>query len=346
MATSPPKMKDVAALAGVSIKTVSRVLNNEPHVQPSVRDRVRDAADTLKYIPSKSARSLRGNKSYCINLLCHSARSSYVNAIQFGAIIACQELGYQLTISLAEDLDKLSQKKIATTLESLFSGGQKPDGVLLAAQMATDKKVAKALNDLNIPAARIGPTRIRDGAALVEINDHLAAREMTEYILSLEHTRIGFIRGKEEQLATEERFQGYKAALEAAGIEVDPNLVRSGRFDFKSGLEAANALLDLDVPPTAIFAANDDMAAGALMAATQRGMNVPKDLSVAGFDDAEIAQTMWPTLTTVRQPLEDLGAIAIRNLISVMGVSSETVPSTMTLPHEVVIRDSTARLAR
>lgn len=338
-----PKMKDVAELAGVSIKTVSRVLNNEPHVQERMRERVRNAMRELDYVPSNSARILRGNRSYTINMICHSHRSSYVNAVQFGAVIACQAQGYQLTISLVDAALENDDAAIAKVISDKLSAHSKPDGVLLVAPLASDDAVGAVLKSLDIPAARIGPTQIEDGGVRVQIDDRAAAREMTEYLLSLGHRRIGFVRGKEDQSATEERFQGYKAALEAEGVAVDKDLVCKGRFDFKSGLLAGEKLLSLDTPPTAVFAANDDMAAGVLMAANQRGVSVPDALSVVGFDDSDIAETIWPALTTVRQPVLKLGEVAISKLINRLGEGGDLGDEPTILPHEIIVRQSTAQ---
>lgn len=344
MAGTIPKMKDVAVLAGVSIKTVSRVLNNEPHVQEAVRKKVRDAAQTLNYVPSKSARSLRGRRSYNINMLCHSARSNYVNAIQFGAVMACQAKGYQLTISLLDELEGKSVGEVKAAIEKLATH-MRPDGVLLVAPLASDPVVNAALKELGIPVACIGPTDIPDAGVQVEINDRAAAREMTEYLLSLGHERIAFVRGKEEQGATEERFRGYSAALRAAGLAVDPEIVCSGRFDFKSGLSAGAHLLALERAPTAVFAANDDMAAGVLMAANQHNVQVPSELSIVGFDDSEIAEKIWPALTTIRQPLLQLGEIAILNLIDALGPNGSEEANLTRLPHELIVRESSGKIA-
>ncbi len=340
-----PKMKDVAELAGVSIKTVSRVLNNEPHVQERMRARVREAVKALDYVPSNSARILRGNRSYTINMICHSHNSSYVNAVQFGAVMACQARGYQLTISLVDAAAENDSKAIADLISDKLTAHSKPDGVLLVAPLASDEAVGEMLETLGIPAARIGPTPIRDAGVRVQIDDRAAAQEMTEYLLSLGHSRIGFVRGKEDQRATEERFQGYKTALESKGLSVDMELVTKGLFDFKSGLQAGEKLLSLSVPPTAVFAANDDMAAGVLMAANQRGIKVPEQLSIVGFDDSEIAETIWPALTTVRQPVLKLGEVAISKLIDRLGEAEDSTEQTI-LPHEVVIRQSSDNLPR
>jgi len=340
---SPPKMKDVASLAGVSIKTVSRVLNNEPHVQESVQKRVRAAVDELGYIPSRSARSLRGNKSYTISLVCHIGGNVYINAIQFGAVLACQELGYGLQVLLPPPLIGRPLAEIIATLEKLYVP-QRPDGILLVSPLANDPTINAAIDALGIPVARIGPINIEVNGVVVQIDDHKATKEATEHLIELGHKRIGFVRGSEDQAPTHERFNGYCEALRDANITIMPELIQSGQFVFESGLEAGEKLLSLATPPTAIFASNDDMAAGIVMAAIKRGLQLPKDLSIVGFDNSEISMRLLPRITTVRQPLRELGEVAISSLIKVMSSKNKAPDQPILLPHELIIRDSTAPL--
>ena len=336
-----PKMKDVADLAGVSIKTVSRVLNNEPHVQDVVREKVRAAVQKLNYIPSHSARSLRGSKSYNIGLVCHSGRNVYINAIQFGAVIACQQRGYSLQVILPPPLSGRSLDEVIDVFTKLNSP-QKPDGMLLVSPLANDPTISAALDSLGIPVARVGPISIDVSGVVVQINDHQATKEAIEHIIELGHRRIGFIRGHEAQRATHERYDGYCAALKEAGLPILPEIIHSGEFSFESGLAAAEHLMSLKTPPTAIFASNDDMAAGVIMAATKRGLSLPSDLSVFGFDDSEIAIRLLPNLTTVRQPLHELGELAASSLIDSM--SGQTSAAPIILSHELIVRDSVARI--
>ena len=294
------KMIDVARHAGVSLKTVSRVLNNEPYVQSALREKVREAVRELGYVPSASARNLRSNRTYSIHLFSHSLRSNFVNSVQFGALHTCQLAGYRLVVTL------LDQTKITTTahlrawFQTLVRSG-KPDGVILVPPMWNDPEISRIMAELDIPVVRIGPNDIENSGATVTIDDHAAAREAVQHLLQLKHTRIAFVRGKENQDATHLRFAGYTEALEAAGVAVDSHLVKPGRFDFSSGLSAGSELLSLpnNKRPTAIFAANDHMAAGVLVAALKAGLHMPGELSIMGFDDSEIAETLWPPLTTV-----------------------------------------------
>ncbi len=337
------KMKDVADLAGVSIKTVSRVLNNEPHVQDKLRNKVKDAVAKLEYIPSQSARSLRGNRSYTITLLCHAADSSYSNTIQFGAVVACQRLGYQLSISLQEGLDQLSFDQLKAVFEKLIHQ-HRPDGIMLMAPYAGNKMIAFALQELGIDVVRIGPVDLPTEDILVEIDDYGAAIELTQHLIDLGHRRIAFVRGLENQRATDVRFAGFSMAMNAAGLTIDDRLVMPGSFDFSSGMDAGQKLLSLEDPPSAVFASNDDMAAGLVTAATMAGVPVPEGLSVVGFDDSAVATRMRPELTTIHQPLRELGEVAIEKLIESFQNERKTSARRIVLDHNFILRNTTAPL--
>lgn len=336
------KMKDVAELAGVSIKTVSRVLNNEPHVQEKLRSKVKDAVAKLAYVPSQSARSLRGNKSYNINLVCHSGNSNYINAIQFGAVIACQKLGYQLSISLIEDLDKRNFSEIRGFFENMVQQHQ-PDGIMLVAPYAGNEQIAFALQELGINVVRIGPVDLPADGLLVEIDDYSASIELTQHLIDLGHKRIAFIRGLEAQRATHVRYSGFCMAMKAAGLTVDESLVFPGQFDFQSGLVAGEKILAHEARPTAVFASNDDMAAGVVTAATMADVSIPGDLSVVGFDDSDVATRMRPELTTIRQPLQELGMVAIDNLVDSFRHKKSGTARRVVLDHEFIQRSTTSK---
>lgn len=336
-------MSDVAQHAGVSLKTVSRVLNNEPHVQSKLREKVRAAVRDLGYVPSASARSLRSNRSYCMTLISHSLHSSFVHAIQFGALEACQNGGYRMNVAM---LDPEAAKN-KTTLEAWckrLATESRPDGVILVPPMSDDPAISAAIAQHGIAIVRIGPNEVEDQHRTVMINDHAAAKEATAHLIALGHRRIGFVRGKEDQGATHKRFEGYADALSEADIALDDELVLPGLFDFETGLAAGDKFLKMPSPPTAVFAANDDMAAGVLVAAHRLGVPVPTDLSIIGFDDSEIAEKMWPALTTVRQPLQELGARAMEVLIESAGRRQDEVDLVPPecLQYELVLRQSTA----
>ena len=334
------KMIDVAKHAGVSLKSVSRVLNNEPHVQEKLRDKVMESVRELGYVPSASARSLRSRRSYCINIVSHSLNSSFVHAVQFGALQACQNAGYRMTVSMLDLHNAEDASYLADWCDELVRVG-KPDGAILVPPISDNHEINAAISERDISIVRIGPNDIKDDNATVLIDDRAAARDITEHLISLGHERIGFVRGKEEQGATHERYLGYRDALYAAGIELDKALVMPGLFDFETGLAAGDRFLEMKQRPSAVFAANDDMAAGVLVAAHRHGVSVPEALSIVGFDDSEIAEKMWPALTTIRQPLLALGARAMEVLIQMAGKNSALKSGWVErLDYELILRQS------
>lgn len=339
MHQSIPKMKDVAKLAGVSIKTVSRVVNNEPHVTEGLREKVKAAVDQLGFVPSPNARGLRSHRGYTVHYIIHNNRSNYVNAIQAGTIQACQEQGYQLVVSMIDDSDSLSDAEITEQMNRLPILGT-PVGAILVSPLTNNKRIVSALKSMGIAIARIGSHDFDDDELEVKINDREAAKDITNYLLQLGHRRIGFVRGKENQKATVERFQGYQDALNEAGLTVDDTLIQAGNFEFESGLKAGDSLLKRSDPPSAIFASNDDMAAGVLSAAHRLRIAVPDQLSVVGFDDSELAEKMWPALTTIRQPLLELGSVATKMLIA-NAQNNQDINPRQFLPYELIIREST-----
>jgi LacI family transcriptional regulator len=329
---------EVAERAGVSMKTVSRVLNAEPHVREEVRERVLEAVRELHYRPKVSARSLAGSRSYVIGYLLGDPSIAYTGQAQIGALAACRRAGYHL---LVEALDPASPD-LAGELEPLFST-LTVDGVLLTPPHCDNRVILDALDRAGAPYARIAPSFETGRSPHVEADDRRAARDMTDYLLSLGHERIAFIAGHAEHSATHRRMEGYHDALAGRGLEIDEALVVPGDFTFASGYAAAGRLLSLRRPPTAIFASNDDMAAAALAVAHEKGLKAPQELSIAGFDDSPTAGMVWPRLTTVRQPIADMAAAATEMLIA--GASKAAAPAAQTgrLFHcELVIRGSTA----
>lgn len=334
-------MKDVAEYAGVSIKTVSRVLNNEPYVQEKLREKVREAVRALNYVPSQSARSLRGARSYNITQICHVGVSSYVNQIQFGAMVACQQHGYQLSLALLEGLNEQTPEQIRADLARIQTVYQ-PDGVLLMAPYSNNPHVVAALRELGVPVTCVGPLPPGETGAVVQIDETAAARELTEHLIALGHTRIGFICGDKDQEAARIRYTAFADAMTAAGLAIEDRWVMPGDFLFESGVSAGEAFFASDDRPTAIFAANDDMAAGLVTAAREAGIDIPGELSVVGFDDSSVAVRMRPLLTTVRQPIREFGERAIDNFVHNLGRDGMLADSVVTLPHELVLRDTTA----
>lgn len=342
------KMIDVAKSAGVSIKTVSRVLNNEPHVRENIREKVLMTVNELGYVPSASARHLRSNRSYTLHIISHTLNNNFVNAIQSGALIASQEHGYKLVLSLLDFSTLGTDDKIEDWCKNLIKHN-KPDGIILIPPYNNSKAINNSFTKLNIPIIRIGSNNISDKNKTILIDDFAAAQDIINHLLDLGHKRIAFVRGQEDQDATHKRFEGYKTALKNANIKIDKSLIFSGEFDFVSGMRAGDKILDLDNKPTAVFAANDDMAAGVLVSALKRHVKIPEDLSIAGFDDSELAEKMWPQITTVRQPIFEFGKRAAELLISQNSRSKKQpidANKIERLDYKLILRNSTSeRLA-
>jgi LacI family transcriptional regulator len=309
-------MNDVAKAAGVSQKTVSRVLNNEPHVQDAVRDKVRRAAQVLGYVPSASARALRSKRSYTLHLVIHNNQSTYIHAVQAGALQACQKEGYQLAVTLIDE-GRLDEKGfVAAAFDRLLTRAR-PDGIILVAPLTNHLGAEEILARRGIPAVRIGPNDFEGRSGLtLKVDEQRAAHELTLRLIAQGHRRIGFVRGREDQNASHERFAGFASAMKMAGLALETQLIVPGDFQFEGGFAAGQRLLAHDNPPSAVFASNDDMASGVLAAAHQMRVNVPEDLSIVGFDNADFASKLWPALTTVQQPLLALGEEAGRALLS------------------------------
>ncbi|KTE39779.1 MULTISPECIES: LacI family DNA-binding transcriptional regulator [unclassified Sphingopyxis] len=327
---------DVARLADVSIKTVSRVVRQEPNVSEDTRKAVRAAIEQLNYRPTISARSTTGARSFMLGLVFDNPNPSYTFDLLIGAQQAVKEQGYQLVF---EPLERNGKGLGAAITQLVIQGNL--DGVIVPPPLCDDPTVLAALSKLNRPFARISPSRELTMGFGVSMDDRGAARAMTRHLIELGHQRIGFIKGRAGTATTQNRLQGYVDALAAAGIAFDETLVEQGDFQMRSGLVCADRLLALSRPPTAIFASNDDMAAGALIAVQRRGYAVPGDISVAGFDDAATASAMWPPLTTIRQPVADMAATAARKVIEYQRDPEGATLDNVQLDYELVVREST-----
>ncbi|KAF1686955.1 LacI family transcriptional regulator [Pseudoxanthomonas broegbernensis] len=303
------RIEDVAAAAGVSMKTVSRVLNHEPGVRQSTRARVMETVVALDYRPDPSARSLAGNRSYLVALLYDNPSPNYLMEIVTGVVDACEQHHYGMVMQPVAFHDP----GLADTIESLVNASRL-DGLILTPPLTDSQALLDRLDERGVPFSCISP-RHPQGRIGVTLDEHEAVCELLAQLIGLGHRRIGHVRGHPDHGASEWRMAGYRSALRRAGLRYDPALVVDGEFSFDSGLAAGFRLLDLPSRPTAIFAANDDMAAGVMRAAAERGLRVPDDLSVCGFDNTPISQQMFPRLTTVQQPTRDMGQVATMQLL-------------------------------
>ncbi len=336
--TKGANIKDVAEYAGVSPKTVSRVHNGERWVREEVREKVLAAIKALNYRPNAAARSLSGARSYLLGLVLDNPSSHYAGDVQLGALMRARLRGCHLVV---EPVD-IEAASWATELTASITA-LRLDGVLLTPPLCDNADVLKVFDDLDVPYVRISPDRDPERSPFVHIDERAAAFEMTNYLLDRGHTEIGFLRGQATHSSARLRFEGFREALAARGLTPHETWIVDGAFQFQSGQEAARALLSGNPRPTAVFAANDVMAFGVIVAASKLGLNVPGDLSVVGFDDAPAAQIYSPSLTTIRQPVIEMGALAVDLLLAPAG--EEVAGEGHCLAHGLVERDSVAPLA-
>jgi len=330
---------DVAKKAGVSFKTVSRVLNNEANVSAETQEKVRKAISALQYSPSIAARVLAGSRSFLVGLLYDTPSSYYTHSVQMGALERCREAGFHLVL---EKCSSEAPDAAASILVSIKH--TRLDGVILTPPLSDNQAVRESLVEQKIPHVLISPPKLEPGVSSVTMDDRRAAFDMTQYLISLGHRRIGFIKGLSRHGAAMLRLLGYEDALRSGGIELDEDLVKDGNFRFQSGADAAEQLLRQKERPTAIFASNDEMGAGAVATAHRLGISIPRELSVVGFDDVPYASITWPALTTVHQPIVEMGAAAAGLLIA--GIQSrksdpDVAAPSISFQHEMKIRGST-----
>lgn len=333
----PITIKDVAIRAGVSPKTVSRVINGEQHVRAEVRETVLRVVAELDYHPNVFARSLSSSKSYLLGLFVDDPGSGYAADLQLGALLRCRQRSYHLVV---EPLDLGAadwQRQVTDSIRSL-----RLDGAILTPPLCDRPAVLDAFEAAQLPYVRISPCDNLARSGLVHMDDVAAAHEMTEHLLALGHRRIGFIKGDPEHRASAKRFTGFASAMAGAGITLSPYDVREGDFSFRSGLQLGAEMLGDASRPTAIFASNDDMALGVLITAIRLGIGVPEQLSIAGFDDSPASRAAWPQLTTIRQPKGEMAAGAVDILVDPRYRADLTVPSYQRLlDYQLIARLST-----
>ena len=316
-----PKISDVAARAGVSPMTVSRVLNGEANVRPETRERVEAAIKALHYTPSLAARTLAGGEEIRIGLLHSNPSFAYLSEFLVGSLDQASRSNVQLIVEKCDD-----EAEDAGAIARLFAA--RVDGIVLPPPLSDSPIILQAVADRDVPVVAVATGRAPDWALSVSIDDRQAAYTMTRHLASLGHREIGFITGNPNQTASDERLQGYREALADSGLTERPELIVEGLFTYRSGLDAAEQLLNLPVPPSAIFASNDDMAAATVAIAHRRGLDVPSDLTVCGYDDTALATTIWPELTTIRQPVTEMSRTAVELLVKdIRSRKSEARPS-------------------
>lgn len=337
-------IRHVAAEAGVSLQTVSRVINNEPNVRDVVRGRVTDAVAKLGYVPSLAARRMAGSRSYLILAFNDRDRtieawklgegSDWIDQMLYGGMLKCAERGYRMIFELVDTHAAHVEREILAALTSL-----RPDGVILTPPHSDNTAITELLTAQNMPFARIGSDEIGPGFA-IGMDEAAAAEAATVHLLDLGHARIGFISGSPEYKLSGARLEGYKRAVAARGLALDADLMRTGDFGFASGERAMEALCRLAEPVTAVIASSDQMALAVLHVAHREGVRVPEDLSLISFDDTPVVKLSVPPLTAITQPIAPMTATAADLLIR--AASGEDIgEGAHVLPFALTVRRST-----
>jgi LacI family transcriptional regulator len=308
-AAGAPTIADVAAHAGFSPMTVSRVINGEKNVRESTRDAILKAIAKLNYSPNLAARTLAGAEQIRIGLLYSNPSAAYLSRFLVGTLEQARLSHVQLVIEKC-DTDQDEEEAVR---ELIASG---VDGIILSPPLCDKESILALIEQENIPAVIVANWSPPGNISTIRIDDVAAAKTMTEHIITLGHKRIGFIEGNPEHKASGQRLIGFKQAVAEAGLRVDESMIVLGQFTYRSGLHAAELLLDRADRPTAIFASNDDMAAAAITIAHRRHLEVPRDLTICGFDDTDFAQSIWPELTTIHQPIAEMSRAAIEMLFA------------------------------
>ncbi len=334
-----PTIDDVAKLAAVGRTTVSRVLNDKPNVREQVRLRVMAAVEQLDFKVNLQARNLAGKTGKRV-ILIHASdfdvepNSYYSSAIELGATRAAVRLGVQLTTHTVNQNDLDAGRRIVGLVREA-----RAEGLVLTPPFSDDLELVRSIQAFNCDVVCIaGGAAMSKIAPILGIDDRQASYDIGRHLLAKGHRRFGFVRGIKDHLSAENRFSGFLAALVEAGFGESDIVCERGNFTFRSGLECAQRILASTNRPTAIACANDDMAAGALLAAHKAGFEIPKDVAITGFDDTPVSEIVWPPLTTVHQPLRRMGERAVEHLAATGGVIG---PDVELIEYRLIVREST-----
>lgn len=305
-------INDIARLAGVSKKTVSRVINQSPFVRDETRQRIEAVIAEWGYAPDPQARGLAFRRSFLIGMVYDNPNPQYVVNMQLGLLDGLRGSGFELVVHPCDR----SSPTFLTDIRS-FVERQKLYGVVLPPSVSEDERVAKLLNEIGCSYIRIASVELDKPEHMIVGHDRLGGVQAARHIIALGHKTIAFISGPESFRSSHERRGGFEDGLAEAGLKLTPGDIAQGAYTFESGVACGDTLLARTPRPTAIFCGNDEMAAGVLQSARKAGLSVPQDLTVVGFDDFQIAQAVWPPLTTVHTPTREIGRMAAEKLIGV-----------------------------
>lgn len=332
-----PTINDVASLASVSKKTVSRVINKSPLVNEATRTGIAEIIQRIGYQPDPQARGLALRRSQLVALISDQPNPQYVVDIQSGILDGLESTGYQLVV---RPCDRDSPSMYDNICEIVLQ--QKFFGVILTPSISEDDEFIRRLRQIECPYVRIAAVSLDSPENMIETHDYVGAAEAARHIANLGHQRIAHIRGPDTFLSAQERYRGFRIELAEHGLAVDGQYLLTGGYTFDSGVTRGEELLSLPTPPTAVFAGNDEMAVGVYQAARRKGFRVPEDLSIVGFDDAPIATRIWPTLTTVKLPIHSMGRMAVELLLSNHDPATMEPPVATSVMPSLIARGSTA----
>lgn len=305
-------INDIARLAGVSKKTVSRVINQSPFVRDETRERIEAVIAEWGYAPDPQARGLAFRRSFLIGMIYDNPNPQYVVNMQLGLLDGMRGSGFELVVHPCDRASPTFLTDIRAFVER-----QKLFGVVLPPSVSEDERVAKLLNEIGCAYIRIASVELDKPEHMIVGHDRMGAAEAARHIVGLGHRAIAFISGPDTFRSSHERRGGFEDGLAEAGLKLGEGDIVQGAYTFESGVACGDILLARTPRPTAIFCGNDEMAAGVLQSARKAGLSVPADLSVVGFDDFQIAQAVWPPLTTIRTPTREIGRMAAEKLIGV-----------------------------
>jgi len=336
-------IKHVAADAGVSLQTVSRVINNEANVRPEMKERVQASIDKLGYVPSIAAQRMSGSRSYLILALNDRERtiadwraregSDWIDQMLLGGMLKCAEYGYRLIFELVDTRSDHVERELKGAIAAL-----QPDGVILTPPHGENKLITGLLDKHKIPYVKIGARQ--NGGLSITMGDDKLARMATEYLIGKGHKRVGFIAGSREYVISQWRKEGWLETMQEHGLDTD-GLCERGDFSFDSGVEAARALLERRNRPTAIIAGNDQMAMATNRVAHEMGLKVPGDLSIVSFDNTPVVRFVQPPLTAIDQPIAETVSRAVELLITAQR-GEELPPMPVVVEGSLVERESVA----
>ncbi|TWB17057.1 LacI family DNA-binding transcriptional regulator [Nitrospirillum bahiense] len=336
-----PTINDVARLAKVSKKTVSRVINQSPYVHDATRAVVDAVVARIGYVPSPQARGLAINRSFLLGLIYDNPNAQYIVNVQGGILEACHREGFELVVHPCRQVAPGFLAEVKT-----FVQRQNLDGVILVPPLSEDAALVALLRTIGCRYMRLMSVPLDEPTSMVLHTDRTGAAEVGTHLAQLGHSRVALITGPQRYRSTHERREGFLGALAEHGVTVPDRWIVEGLYTFETGEKRGMELLSPADRPTAIFASNDEMAAGVYKAAYRLGISIPRDLTVVGFDDTPLASRMCPALSTVRLPIHDMGRLAADRLIGRINDGDAGKAQPITVTPRLVVRESSSAPAQ